>query len=530
MTWQEELASLVGDSGVRYSTIGGMAEEAAAAAGNAADHKGRVVGEEYYTYDDGIAQESLKDQLKGFFKASVEMMQDFGRGCNDISQQSLAGMEDSFIAKRLRGPLLIVSRRLRFLNDYLPEDRDPVHSWLVIICVLLVVLPAMYANCGCLSPRQLPKILYMHPPSASLIQLPDGRAMAYHEQGVSAERARYTMISPHAFLSSRLAGLPGIKESLLENFGVRFVTYDLPGFGESDPHPSRNLNSSAHDMLDLANALGVSDKFWVLGYSNGGMHAWAAVRYIPDQLAGVAMFAPMTNPYDSRMTKEEKNKVWEKWTAKKKFMFILAKRFPSLLPYFYQRSFLSGIQDQLEKWLLSSLGKKDKALIERHIFQEYWERNVAESIRQKDPKPFVEEAVLQVSNWGFSLADLQVRKKHGGNNLMHWLKSFYTRGDEEWTGFLGPIHIWQGTDDLVIPPSMAEFTRRLIPGVTVHRLLGEGHFSYYCFCDDCHEQIFSTLFGTPQGPKSTPHEDDLLSPSSQEICEEAIPENSAQME
>lgn len=69
-------------------------------------------------------------------------------------------------------------------------------------------------------------------------------------------------------------------------FGVRFVTYDLPGFGESDPHPGRNLNSSAMDMLHLANALGVMDKFWVLGYSSGAMHAWAAAHYIPDRIAG----------------------------------------------------------------------------------------------------------------------------------------------------------------------------------------------------------------------------------------------------
>ncbi|KAK8919429.1 hypothetical protein KSP39_PZI022143 [Platanthera zijinensis] len=528
MTWQEELASLVGDSGVQYSSVSGVAEDRAE--GNEADLSGRLGGEGYRTYEECVVpEESLKDQLKGFFMASVEMMQDFGRGCKDVMQQSLEGMEDSYMVKWFRRPLAIVSRRLRFLNDYLPEDRDPVHSWLVIICVLLVMLPALYVDCGHKEPVQLPKILHMHPPSASVIHLPDGRAMAYHEQGVSAERARFTMISAHSFLSSRLAGIPGIKESLLDEFGVRFVTYDLPGFGESDPHSSRNLNSSAHDMLHLANALGVRDKFWVLGYSGGGMHAWAVVRYIPDRLAGVAMFAPLMNPYDSSMTNEEKNKLWEKLTTKKKFMFFLAKRLPSLLPYFYRQSFLSGMQVQLEKWLSSTLGKKDKALTEGNIFKEYWERNVAESIRQKDPKPFVEEAVLQVSNWGFRLADLQVRKKHGGQNLLQWLKSIYTKADGEWTGFLGPIHIWQGMDDRVIPPPMTEFTSRMIPGATVHRLLGEGHFSYYCFCDDCHKQILSTLFGTPQGPLSLISEEDelLRLSSSREIPDESIiPKNS----
>ena len=82
------------------------------------------------------------------------------------------------------------------------------------------------------------------------------------------------------------AGIPGISASLLEEFGVRLVTYDLPGFGESDPHIGRNLNSSALDMLYLANALNIPEKFWVVGYSGGGMHAWSALHYIPDRIAG----------------------------------------------------------------------------------------------------------------------------------------------------------------------------------------------------------------------------------------------------
>lgn len=89
--------------------------------------------------------------------------------------------------------------------------------------------------------------------------------------------------------SSLKLGIPGVKDSLLEEFGIRLLTYDLPGFGESDPHPKRNLESSATDMAFLAAALGV-DKFWVVGYSSGSMHAWAALRYIPDRIAGIRSF------------------------------------------------------------------------------------------------------------------------------------------------------------------------------------------------------------------------------------------------
>lgn len=52
----------------------------------------------------------------------------------------------------------------------------------------------------------LTKRVFVHPPSATRIVLPDGRYMAYKQQGVRADKARFSMIAPHTFLSSRLAG------------------------------------------------------------------------------------------------------------------------------------------------------------------------------------------------------------------------------------------------------------------------------------------------------------------------------------
>ncbi|XP_072998197.1 uncharacterized protein [Typha latifolia] len=522
MTWQEELASLVEDTGIRYSVEGGSSP---AEGGNGVEElMGRVVGDGYHGYE----EESLKDQVRGFLTATGEMAKELGKGLWEIAQQSLIGMEDSYVVKNMRKPAAVAAERLRFLNEYLPEDKDPLHAWPVVIAVFLVVLMALNVNCSSEASHQLLKKLYISPPSATRILLPDGRYLAYQEQGVPPERARFSLIAPHSFLSSRVAGVPGIRASLLEEFGVRLVTYDLPGFGESDPHPGRNLNSSAFDILHLMNGLGIMDKFWVVAYSGGSMHAWAAVRYIPDRLAGVAMFAPMINPYDSSMTKEERRKTWEKWTTKRKFMYVLARRFPSLLSYFYHRSFLSGRPGWPEKWLSLSLGKKDKSLLDEQMFKEFWEKDVGESIRQGDAKPFVEEAVLQVSDWGFSLSDIQVQKRRENKGLLLWLKSIYSQAEREWAGFLGPIHIWQGMDDRVAPPSMAEFVRRVVPGATVHRLLGEGHFSYFCFCDECHRQIFSTLFGIPQGPVSILSEVDGLLPEG--LPAEIVADNSTDQE
>ncbi|ERN04938.1 uncharacterized protein LOC18433104 [Amborella trichopoda] len=507
-SWREELASLVEDTGIRLTT-GDRAE--AFGGGFEGDSTVERAGEE----------ESLWEQAKGFLNASMEMMQELGSGCVDIMKQNVV-KEDSFIVQKLGEPWAKATRKLGFLNEFLPEDRDPAHAWPIVLFVFFIALAVLtnssQQNVSLPPPPIKVHIQVCHIRTANRFQLPDGRHIAYQEHGIPADKARYSLVAAHSFLSSRLAGgLPGIQTSLLEEFGVRLVTYDLPGFGESDPHPDRNLNSSALDMLYIADALGFSDKFWVMGYSGGGIHAWAALRYIPERLAGAALFAPFVNPYDSNLSKEEANKIWEKWTFGRKFRLFLARRFPSLLPYFYHRSFLSGKPGQVDKWLSLSLGEKDRALLEEPMFIDFLRGDMEESTRLGNPSPFVEEAVLQVSSWGFSLTDLQVQKKQMAKGFFAWLKSIYSQADWEWVGFLGPIHIWQGMDDRVVPPLMTEFARRVLPGATVHKLPGEGHFSYFCFCNECHRHIFSTLFGNPQGPLDRTKENES---SSQDLLED----------
>lgn len=56
------------------------------------------------------------------------------------------------------------------------------------------------------SSGKLVKEVCIHPPSATRILLPDGRHVAYREIGVPPGRARYSVIAPHGFLSSRLGG------------------------------------------------------------------------------------------------------------------------------------------------------------------------------------------------------------------------------------------------------------------------------------------------------------------------------------
>ena len=82
-------------------------------------------------------------------------------------------------------------------------------------------------------------------------------------------------------------------------------------------------------------------------------------------------------------------------------------------------------------------------MIEDPVYEEFWQRDVEESIRQGNAKPFVEEALLQVSNWGFSLADLKLQKKQRGKGILNLIKFLLSGSEKEYIGFLGLIQIWQ---------------------------------------------------------------------------------------
>ncbi|KAJ9554860.1 hypothetical protein OSB04_009474 [Centaurea solstitialis] len=456
-SWTEELASLVEDTGIRFT--GGDGDHTVSSL-STPSFELKAALEEEEREGEGVESESFKDQMKGFAKAWGEIGVELGKGCKDVVLQTVL-TDDSFIVKKVRGPSRTVAGKLRVLNDFLPEDRDPVHACLVILSVFLVALSVLSVN-----------IKYENTP----VPL----------QGVSADKARYSIVAPHSFLSSRLAGIPGIKSSLLEEFGVRLVTYDLPGFGKA---MCTQIGLFTHQLWTF-----YTWQKLLKSKTNSG--CWdIQVGY-----ACAALVAPMVNPYDPGMTRRGEFGTWEKWTRRRKLMYYLARRFPRFLRFFYRRTFLSGKHGPIDKWLSFSLAEQDKALTEDPGFKEFWQRDVEESIRQGNTKPFIEEAALQVSNWPFSLTDLQVQRKCPEKGLFHWLNFMSSEEECEIVGFLEPIHIWQGMEDLVVPSSMTDYVARVLPSAIVHKLPDQGHFSYFYLCDECHRTILSTLFGEPQGP------------------------------
>lgn len=74
--------------------------------------------------------------------------------------------------------------------------------------------------------------------------------------------------------------------------GLRWVSYDRPGYGGSSPDPERSVASAAADVAAIADDIGIG-RFTVLGHSGGGPHALACVALLPSRvLAAVSVSAP----------------------------------------------------------------------------------------------------------------------------------------------------------------------------------------------------------------------------------------------
>lgn len=83
-----------------------------------------------------------------------------------------------------------------------------------------------------------------------------------------------------------------------KRLGVRWVSYDRPGYGGSSPKPGRDVASAASYVAAVADALGI-ERFAVMGHSGGAPHALACAALLNDRVLGVVSLASLA-PYDAR--------------------------------------------------------------------------------------------------------------------------------------------------------------------------------------------------------------------------------------
>jgi pimeloyl-ACP methyl ester carboxylesterase len=100
------------------------------------------------------------------------------------------------------------------------------------------------------------------------------------------------------------AGSPGSRrlfrpdgELAAQEFGLRLLSYDRPGYRGRPRRAGRRIADSVTDVRCIARALGI-ERMGVWGFSGGGPYALACAALLPDLVTGAAVFASFA-PYGS---------------------------------------------------------------------------------------------------------------------------------------------------------------------------------------------------------------------------------------
>ncbi len=115
------------------------------------------------------------------------------------------------------------------------------------------------------------------------VKTSDGRQLATQTDGDPEGRPIFLL---HGTPGSRLGPRP--RSAVLHRLGVQLISFDRPGYGESDRLEGRRVADAATDVLAIADAYGL-DRFAVVGRSGGGPHALACAALLPDRLTRAAV-------------------------------------------------------------------------------------------------------------------------------------------------------------------------------------------------------------------------------------------------
>ena len=267
------------------------------------------------------------------------------------------------------------------------------------------------------------------------ITLKSGRRLAYEEFG---DPRGVPCFYFHGWPSSRVQAV--LMDKIGREMGMRIVSADRPGIGDSDFHPDRRLLDWPVAQEELAARLGW-ERFHVVGVSGGGPYALVSAFAMPERLlsASVVCGAPPLRQMGTR------DLFWV-------YRAVLRVRnsCPWLLGIIFKAGTVISRQSPSQipmRWLLAMLDREDRAVMREAATQQV----IAEGYRQAvchGVRPVMTDADVYLEEWGFDLAAITV-----------------------------PVHIWHGRKDRNIPVAYAEKIAALIPRSITHWYDDEGHYS-----------------------------------------------------
>ena len=122
------------------------------------------------------------------------------------------------------------------------------------------------------------------------LRLVDGRVLHAYDSGADDATDSLVVVWHHG--TPNIGAPPAPLFSTSERLGIRWVSYDRPGYGGSARRIGRDVASAAADVAAVVDELGIA-RFAVMGHSGGGPHALACAALLPDRVLAAVSVAGM---------------------------------------------------------------------------------------------------------------------------------------------------------------------------------------------------------------------------------------------
>lgn len=267
------------------------------------------------------------------------------------------------------------------------------------------------------------------------IPLPDGRKLGFAEYG---RPKGSPVLFCHGTPGSRLT-ITEEMSRLADAMDIWLIVPDRPGYGESDPKPNRRFIDWPEDVSVLLKKLKIN-RFRALGYSMGSPYALACAYMMPESVSGVSLVGGIApNLFDPE--------VIATISPTSNALFTMARDNPSLLIETLKTLAPDG--DSLLAAMAGGFPATDKVLLAQAQITSTFLRDSIETLRQGHDEAAT-DFVLTANSWGFDLKAIQA-----------------------------PTHIWNGMEDLNVPPAMARHLASNLPRNKIRLLPGEGHLCLF---------------------------------------------------
>ncbi|XP_047966935.1 uncharacterized protein LOC125211249 isoform X2 [Salvia hispanica] len=241
---------------------------------------------------------------------------------------------------------------------------------------------------------------------------------------------------------------------MVGKLGIHFVSFDRPGYGESDPDPNRTMKSLALDIEELGHQLQLGTKFYIIGNSMGGLAVWGCLKYIPHRLAGAALIAPVVNYWWPSFPPTLATEAYNLQPVQDHWALRVARHTPWLVYWWNTQKLFTGSS--------AVTGIPTFTGPDLQVIAKLAGSGAAVSHKPYATQQGVHESYHRELMVGFGHRDLDPMQ----------IENPFPHGE-------GSVHLWHGIDDGVVPVSLQRYIAEQLPWVQYHELPNAGHlFSF----------------------------------------------------